>query len=207
MLKPKNNPDKKFIPPKRDNWHIYILRCADRSLYTGITTNLDHRLQAHNLGKASKYTRCRLPVKFIWTEAGYTESSAKKREASIKKLTKQEKLNLINGIKIYSKLKYNPMTLKDLQNWVKSDWEKSSKKKPDPHLQLIFLFEELGEMAEAIRKSSGNKKRKNVVVDLEGEMGDVLIALSTIANHYKIDLDTAIEKTKKKIKSRHRQGF
>ena len=99
------------------------------------------------------------------------------------------------------------MTLNELQKWVKRDWEKSSKNKPNPHLQLIFLFEELGEMAEAIRKSSGNKKRKQVIVDLEGEMGDVLIALSTIANHYQIDLEKAIDKTKKKIKARHRQGF
>ncbi len=79
---------------KSTEWHIYILRCADKSLYTGITTNLSHRLQTHNLGKASKYTRCRLPVKILWTEDGHTESSAKKREVEIKKLSRQEKLKL-----------------------------------------------------------------------------------------------------------------
>ncbi|MDF1497375.1 MAG: GIY-YIG nuclease family protein [Patescibacteria group bacterium] len=80
---------------KSANWHIYILGCADNTLYTGITTDLDNRLKTHNQGKASKYTRCRLPVKILWTEDGHTESSAKKREAVIKKLSRKEKLILI----------------------------------------------------------------------------------------------------------------
>lgn len=98
------------------------------------------------------------------------------------------------------------MNLKDLQNWVKEDWEKASKKKPDAHLQLLYLFEELGEVAEAIRKTSGNKERVNKEVDLEGELGDVLVALSTIANTYGIDLGEAAEKSKKKIIERHLKG-
>jgi len=99
------------------------------------------------------------------------------------------------------------MDLKELQNWVKKDWERKSKKRPDCHLQLIYLFEELGEMAEAIRKLSGNKKRKRLRVDLEGEMGDVLITLATVANYYGINLNNAISKTKKKITKRHAQGL
>lgn len=98
------------------------------------------------------------------------------------------------------------MNLRDLQNWVKEDWENASKKMPDPHLQLLYLFEELGEVAEAIRKTAGNKERVDKEVDLEGELGDVLIALSTIANSYGVDLGEAAEKSKKKIIERHQNG-
>lgn len=94
-----------------------------------------------------------------------------------------------------------------MQKWVKRDWDRKSKQKPDPHLQLIYLFEELGEMAEAIRKSGGNKTRKKIKVDLEGEIGDVLITIATIANNYGIDLNAAVSKTKKKIIQRHLKGF
>lgn len=99
------------------------------------------------------------------------------------------------------------MNLKELQNWVKEDWDKNSKKKPDPHLQLIYLFEELGEMAEAIRKAGGDKERKEMKPDLEGEIGDVLIALATVANNYNIDLESAAVKTKNKITKRHENGL
>ena len=95
------------------------------------------------------------------------------------------------------------MHISELQAWVQDDWEHVSKKKPDPHLQLLYLFEELGEMAEAIRKASGNKARKKMKADLEGELGDVLVVLSTIANHYHIDLNKALAKTQTKIKKRH----
>ncbi len=84
------------------NWLVYILLCADSSLYTGITTNLNQRLKAHLAGKASKYTRSRLPVKIIWTESNHTESSAKKREATIKKLSRHEKQKIIVGQKFTS---------------------------------------------------------------------------------------------------------
>lgn|SRR3989338_738923 len=99
------------------------------------------------------------------------------------------------------------MNLNELQKWVKKDWDKASKKKPDPHLQLLYLFEELGEMAEAIRKLSGHKTRKKVTVDLEGEIGDVLIAIATVANNYGIDLGAAASKSKKKIIKRHARGL
>ncbi len=98
------------------------------------------------------------------------------------------------------------MNLSDLQNWVKEDWEKASKKMPDAHLQLLYLFEELGEVAEAIRKTGGDKERVDKEVDLECELGDVLVALSTIANSYGVDLGAAAEKSKKKIIERHAKG-
>ncbi len=97
--------------------------------------------------------------------------------------------------------------MRELQKWVKEDWDKKSKKKPDRHLQLLYLFEELGEMSEAIRKLGADKDHKKINVDLEGELGDVLIALVTVANNYDIDLDTAVLKSKKKIIKRHQSGL
>jgi len=73
-------------------WHVYILRCRDGSLYTGITTDLDARLRAHNAGKGAKYTRSRLPVALAWSAAAKSESVARVREARIKALSRTEKL-------------------------------------------------------------------------------------------------------------------
>ncbi len=77
-------------------WYIYIVRCADNSLYTGITTNLELRVRMHNLGKAAKYTAARLPVQLVWHEATSNRSTATKRELEIKKLSREEKIRLIN---------------------------------------------------------------------------------------------------------------
>ncbi|MEN6584602.1 MAG: GIY-YIG nuclease family protein, partial [Sulfuricella sp.] len=63
------------------SWHCYLLECADGSLYTGITNDLDKRVAAHNDGAASKYTRARLPVRLVYAEAHPDRSSASKREA------------------------------------------------------------------------------------------------------------------------------
>lgn len=78
-------------------YHTYILRCADGSFYTGITTDLNRRLAQHSAGKASKYTRARLPVEMVWHEPTESESAAKKREAEIKKFSRKEKEQLIHG--------------------------------------------------------------------------------------------------------------
>jgi len=97
MLKKSKSPANKPNDPanQSQNWHVYILLCSDNSLYTGITTDLTRRLSKHNAGKASKYTRSRLPVSGVWFESNHTESSAKKREAELKKLSRKEKLKLI----------------------------------------------------------------------------------------------------------------
>jgi putative endonuclease len=76
-------------------WTLYILQCNDGSLYTGITTDLQKRLKRHNQGCAAKYTRPRRPVKLVYSEVLGTESLARKREAEIKKLSRQSKLELI----------------------------------------------------------------------------------------------------------------
>ena len=78
-------------------WIVYMLRCSDQSLYTGITTDFQERIKKHNTGKASKYTRSRLPAELVWSEKVESESEAKKREAQIKKLTKQEKEKIIRA--------------------------------------------------------------------------------------------------------------
>ena len=74
---------------------VYILRCNDNSLYTGYTDSLEKRLKKHNEGKASKYTRSRLPVNMVYSEEHPDKSSAMKREISIKSLSRQDKIKLI----------------------------------------------------------------------------------------------------------------
>ena len=76
-------------------WTVYILRCADESLYAGITTNLAERVKKHNEGTASKYTRSRLPVELVWSEECESETQARKHEYVIKKLTKVEKEQMV----------------------------------------------------------------------------------------------------------------
>lgn len=79
----------------RKNWFVYIVRCADGSLYTGITKDVKRRCQQHNAGTASRYTRSHRPVKVVYQEARPSQSSALKREAAIKAMTRQEKLTMI----------------------------------------------------------------------------------------------------------------
>ena len=74
---------------------IYLLRCSDGSLYAGITNDLSKRLKSHAAGKASRYTRSRLPVRLAYTEPQPTKSRALKREAAIKKLRRAEKDRLV----------------------------------------------------------------------------------------------------------------
>lgn len=84
------------MPPRPScRWLVYVLRCADGSLYTGITNDLEKRLGAHAAGKASRYTRSRLPVTLAYTEPRRTKSAALKREAAIKRLRRAEKDRLI----------------------------------------------------------------------------------------------------------------
>lgn len=76
--------------------YTYILECADGTLYCGWTNDLEKRLKAHNSGKGAKYTRSRLPVALVYYEAFETSREAQSREAKIKRLTRAEKLLLIN---------------------------------------------------------------------------------------------------------------
>lgn len=76
------------------SWIVYILRCADMTLYTGITNDLDARLKKHVQGKGAKYTRGRAPYDLILSEFYATKGEALKRELEIKKLSHAQKLSL-----------------------------------------------------------------------------------------------------------------
>lgn len=75
--------------------HIYILQCADNTLYTGWTTDINRRVATHNAGRGAKYTRYRLPVKLAYTEDYATRKEAMQREHRIKKMSRAQKLALI----------------------------------------------------------------------------------------------------------------
>lgn len=77
------------------DWYLYILRCGDGSLYTGISTDVHRRLDAHIAGKGAKYTRGRGPLTLVYMERCGSHSEALKRELDIKALTKEEKERLI----------------------------------------------------------------------------------------------------------------
>jgi len=74
---------------------VYIVRCADGTLYTGATTNVEERIKTHNAGKGAKYTRGRLPVTLVFTEEVSDYHAAQSREWHIKKMKKNEKEKLI----------------------------------------------------------------------------------------------------------------
>ena len=77
--------------------YVYILRCSDDSLYCGWTTDLDSRIKAHNSGRGAKYTRSRLPVELVYYEEFEDKHDALSREWHIKKLSRSEKLELVNS--------------------------------------------------------------------------------------------------------------
>jgi putative endonuclease len=76
---------------------VYILECSDKTLYTGYALDIEKRLKQHNQGLASKYTRARLPVRCVYREEKETVSAALKREMEIKKMTREQKLDLIKS--------------------------------------------------------------------------------------------------------------
>ena len=78
-------------------WYVYMLRCGDDSLYTGITDDVPRRLAAHRAGKGAKYTRGRGPLELVYQEEQPDKSSALKREIAIKRLKREQKLELCRG--------------------------------------------------------------------------------------------------------------
>ena len=81
-------------------YYVYLLECSDKTLYCGYTDNLEKRLKTHNLGKGAKYTKSRLPVLLVYNEKFESKSEALKREIEIKKLTRAEKMKLVeNSVK------------------------------------------------------------------------------------------------------------
>jgi putative endonuclease len=76
-------------------WFVYVVRCRDGSLYTGVAVDVPARVSAHNAGRGARYTRSRLPVRLVHTERKRTRSTAQSREAAIKALPRAEKLKLL----------------------------------------------------------------------------------------------------------------
>ena len=86
--------EKKTPAAKRGGCFTYILRCADGTLYTGWTNDLAHRVETHNAGLGAKYTRSRRPVELIYFEEFNSKEEAMRREAEIKKLSREQKIEL-----------------------------------------------------------------------------------------------------------------
>ncbi|MDD5347484.1 MAG: GIY-YIG nuclease family protein [Candidatus Omnitrophica bacterium] len=76
-------------------WHVYIVECRDKTLYTGVTKDVAKRIKTHNAGTGCRYTRSRTPVTLRYTEGCHSRSAALKREAGIKRLERCEKLALM----------------------------------------------------------------------------------------------------------------
>lgn len=82
---------------KKQDWFVYILQCSDKTLYTGVTTDIERRIEEHNTGsKGAKYTATRRPVKLVYSELLDSRSEAQQREHQIKSLTRQQKQQLID---------------------------------------------------------------------------------------------------------------
>lgn len=80
-----------------NQWFVYIVKCANGNFYTGCTNNLSQRIKTHNAGKGSKYTRSHRPVRLVYSELTPDRSAATKLELTIKKMSRQQKEELIEG--------------------------------------------------------------------------------------------------------------
>lgn len=78
-------------------WYVYLLRCGDGTLYTGITDDVERRLEAHRAGRGAKYTRGRGPLELVYREEQPDKPAALRREAQIKRLSRRDKLALCEG--------------------------------------------------------------------------------------------------------------
>ena len=88
-----------FSEMMEQTWKLYILRCGDGTLYTGITVDVAHRFGMHQAGKGAKYTRGRGPLQLVYVEDCGTHSQALQREIAVKHLNRQEKMKLIENNK------------------------------------------------------------------------------------------------------------
>lgn len=100
------------------SYYVYLLRCGDGSLYTGYTDDVERRLAVHQSGKGAKYTRSRLPVELAYYEALPDKSAALRREAAIKKLTREQKLALVeSGKERLHQMRRNDRAMSAEQAW------------------------------------------------------------------------------------------
>ena len=98
------------------------------------------------------------------------------------------------------------MNIQQLQQWVAEDWRERSPLQPTVEQQLLYIIEEFGEVAEAIRKQDGRKNRIDKKVDLGSELADLLVSITTLANHFEVDLSSELELFQQRIARRHTAG-
>jgi putative endonuclease len=84
-------------PGKKQRWFVYILECGDGTLYTGVTNNVEARIESHRAGKGAKYTRGRLPLRLVCTIPCRNKGTALKKEYALKRLSRDKKLELIRN--------------------------------------------------------------------------------------------------------------
>ena len=82
------------------NWYLYMVRCADDTIYTGISIDVQSRIEKHNSGRGAKYTSTRLPVRLIYSESQSDRISAMKREIQVKRWSRKLKENLARGFRL-----------------------------------------------------------------------------------------------------------
>ena len=105
------------------DWKVYIVKCSDKTFYTGITNNIKLRLDTHNAGNGAKYTKNRLPVILVYLESVDDKSNALKREMEIKKLNRSQKIDLINSvIEKHVKNYFEELGNKDVEFDVVDQW-------------------------------------------------------------------------------------
>lgn len=97
MLEAMQAKEKSASRKQKEKWFLYILRCVDLSLYTGITKDIERRFKMHSEGRAARYTRTRLPVEIIYRETCKSRTAALTREYVVKALPKAKKLALIQS--------------------------------------------------------------------------------------------------------------
>ena len=85
---------------KEHNWHVYLVRCSDDTLYCGITNNIERRLKAHNEKKGAKYTRCRTPVTLVVSKGPMSKSDALKLEYKVKQQPRKDKIKFLESYKL-----------------------------------------------------------------------------------------------------------
>ena len=101
---------KSRTPKTKAEWHLYVAECADGSFYTGITKDVEKRIEAHNSGKGAKYTATHGPVKLVFQESQANYSAALRREYQVKTLSKQRKIQFVQGEKLKKPARKAKMT-------------------------------------------------------------------------------------------------
>ena len=98
------------------------------------------------------------------------------------------------------------MNITELQEWIAEEWRERSQSIPSPDQQLLLLVEEVGELAEAIRKTGGRKNRITKEVDIGAEIADVVVSVLTVANTHNVDVSEEIQRFKARLAVRQAQG-